>query len=270
MSEDVILAVVAKADRSKYDTSATGILALKAAGVSDNVIKAMLGLNASPAPASAGAPARGQAAPVAPVGPAVQHIAVSNEQTSTQSVAGIEAGIYVEAAKGPIQLEPAVFSGQKTGGKFLHSVTTLFKSSIKAVVRSSQASQRIPTATPVFNFYFENRGAGLSNTGGGTFTGFMNGASSPNEFVLVRMKVDKTERSIVTGESWTFSDSNGVKSKDTIEFNIEKTGTGVYKVTPKAPLAPGEYCFFYAAGNLDKGGNGKLFDFGVDPGAAGQ
>lgn len=266
MTDEIILAVVAKTDRAKYDTSVDALLKFKEAGVSQRVIAAILGIST--------APVSDQSTPA--VGPvtgsaAGQRLEVSLAQTPTQSVEGIEAGIYWENSDKLIQLEPAVFSGGKTGGKFLGSITGLAKSSIKAVVRSEKAGQRIQTSTPAFYFYFENKSAGLSNTGGsGMFTGFLNGASSPNEFVLARMSVDRNERSIVTSESWAFSDRSGIRSRDTIEFSVERVRAGMYKVMPRTPLTSGEYCFFFAAGNLERSGGGKLFDFGVDAAPASQ
>ena len=55
MGEDILLATVAKTDKSKYDTSADALLKLKAAGISQKVIAAILGI--TPTPASAAAPA---------------------------------------------------------------------------------------------------------------------------------------------------------------------------------------------------------------------
>src|SRR3989344_2824348 len=257
MSEDVVLAFIAGTDKAKFDRSAAGLLKLKDAKVSDRVIAAVMGIPA--VPASAPAPPRPTASE-----PPLRRVEVVPGRPSTRAVENREAGIYWDNGASMVQLEPAVFASEGTGGKFLNMITTLFKASIKAKVRSPEANQRITDTQPVFYFHFENKGAGLSNTGGGMFTGFMTGASSPNEFVLVQMKVEKRERSIVTGESWTFSDSNGVRSKDVVDISFEKLRDGVYKVTPKYALAPGEYCFFYAAGNLERGGNGKLFDFGVD------
>lgn len=264
MGDDIIVAKVTAmlADKAKFDTSAAALVKLKEAGVSQRVIAMMLGI--PPPSASNAAPSASPAAVASPA-PVQQRIEVSIGQTSTQSFAGKEAGIYLETQTGQVQLEPAVFNGGKTGGKFLSGITGLAKASIKAVVRSEKASQRVQTAIPIFWFYFENRGAGLSNTG--AFTGFMNGASSPNEFVLARMKVERNERSLVTSESWAFSDRSGVRSKDTVDIKVEKIGTGVYKVMPQTPLTAGEYSFFYAAGTVDHNGNGKLFDFGVDPGS---
>lgn len=44
MSDDILLGVVAKTDKTKYDTSADALLKLKASGVSERVIAAILGL----------------------------------------------------------------------------------------------------------------------------------------------------------------------------------------------------------------------------------
>lgn len=265
LSEDILLAVVAKADKSKYDISADGLLKLKVGGVSDKVIASILGISvATPAPAPA---------PVQPPAPAptstTQHIGVSLDGPSTQSLEGREAGIYLMNGAELEQLEPSVYSGGKTGNKFWGSVTSLVPTSVKAVVRSARANQRLQSSTPTFYFFFEVRGAGLSNTGS-AMSGFNNSASSPNEFVLVRMKVSTDEREVVIGKSSAFSDRNGVPSKDTVDFVIKKIKQGVYEVKPRNPMTAGEYCFFYAAGTANEGGVGKVFDFGVDAGASPQ
>lgn len=262
MSEEILLATVAKTDKSRYNTSADALLKLKEAGVSQRVIAAILGVSSVSSTSSA----KSEPAVSASRDEQTKHVSVSMAQTPTRSADGSrEAGIYLVQGNQFIQLEPSVYSGGKTGNKFGNAITTLIPKAEKVVVRSAKANQRLEEATPVFQFYFENRSAGLSNTGG-VMGGFMNGASSPNEFVLIRMKVSKDEREVVIGKSWAFSDRTGVQSKDTIDFSMEKLRTGVYRVTPKQPLAAGEYCFFYAAGIAltAQSGMGKLFDFGVD------
>jgi hypothetical protein len=134
---------------------------------------------------------------------------------------------------------------------------------MKAVLRTGKANQRVP-ANAEFYFYFERKGAGLSNTG--AFAGFMAGASSANEFVLVTMKHDKNERTLILGEFSMWGANSGTRSEDQVDFKIEKLASGVYKVVTVAPLKPGEYAIFYAAGAAALGANttGKVFDFGVD------
>jgi hypothetical protein len=66
MSEDILLATVAKTDKSKYDTSADALLKLKAAGISQKVISAVLGI--TPTPAVGGAAPAPLPQPMAPPG----------------------------------------------------------------------------------------------------------------------------------------------------------------------------------------------------------
>ena len=55
MGDDILLAVVAKTDKTTYDTSADALLKLKSAGIGERVIAAILGV--VPAPAAAAPPA---------------------------------------------------------------------------------------------------------------------------------------------------------------------------------------------------------------------
>jgi len=257
-SERNLLGAVAsaKAEGHSYDKSAKEILMLSNAGVSDAVIEAIRNVG-SPTVSSG---------PATTTVPPIQRVVGSIEPPSTRSVEGREAGIYVDMGKGLVQLEPAVYSGAKSGNKLRAMVPVIGKATLKAVVRSASASQRLHISTPTFMFYFETKGAGLS-TASGAF-GFLNGATSPNEFILVRLKVSKGERELILAEETHFNDRVGVKPEDTVDFNLEKLSTGVYKVTPKSPLTPGEYCFFPAVSTAGAGGlSGKLFDFGVDVGA---
>jgi hypothetical protein len=54
----------------------------------------------------------------------------------------------------------------------------------------------------------------------------------------------------------------GVRNEDKIPTNIERDPRGLFRVTPAAPLPPGEYGFILASGF--GAGSGKIYDFGVD------
>ncbi len=54
----------------------------------------------------------------------------------------------------------------------------------------------------------------------------------------------------------------GVRNEDKIAITIERDPRGFYRVTPTAPLPPGEYGFILATGF--GAGSGKIYDFGVD------
>lgn len=239
-SESLIVDLVLAAKNKRFDVTTPALIELKNAGVSERILAAMIG-GAAPPSSNADGDRAGASGPIR------------------------QSGIYFEDETGLTQLEPTVFSGGKTGG-FLTSALTygLVKSKWKAVVRSPRASLRIHTALPVFFFYFDTSGSGVSNSGLSNPVALFN-ASSPNEFVLARMDVSRKERSLIVGEFGSLGSTTGTRSEDTVSLNIEKIQSGVYRVTPEAPLTEGEYCFFYAAGasSFVAAGAGRLFDFGV-------
>lgn len=255
-SDELVIARIQQVSKRSFDLSTKALVSLKQAGISERVIVVMMGNDdVGKKPSVTATP------PVVPVPPQVV------TQAPPSAAVGREAGIYLATASNMTPLEPSVFSGGKSGGVFMSAMTGgLKKTQWKAVVRSPRAMQRVQTTTPEFYFYFERTSSGLGNTG---LVGAMLGASSPNEFVLVRMTEKKNERELVIGEAGAFSVSSGTRSKDTVDMTIERLQPGVYKVTSKFPLTPGEYCFFYAGGasTFMAAGAGKLFDFGVDAGS---
>ncbi|MBK6750563.1 MAG: hypothetical protein IPG67_11275 [Acidobacteria bacterium] len=79
------------------------------------------------------------------------------------------------------------------------------------------------------------------------------------------MNVKSASREAVLGEygAWT-GVTMGARDKDIREYSFEKIRPGLYKVVPKSPLAPGEYCFYYAGSVTGIGfAGGKVFDFSV-------
>jgi hypothetical protein len=66
MSEDILLGIVVKTDKTKYDTSADALLKLKSAGVSDRVIAAILGVDLAPVSATVPAVPPTQSVPAPP------------------------------------------------------------------------------------------------------------------------------------------------------------------------------------------------------------
>lgn len=235
---------------SKFDTSAQALIDLNKAGVSGKVLDAMIGAKQN---ASGGS--------TAPVGvgnsssPATDSDPLLKEMT--------EPGIYV-VSKGKAQLiEPNVFSGSKSN-PLLGAITYgIAKTKIRAKVQRKSAMVQSNSPDPTFYFVFNPayKDSGAAMAGG--WWGLP--ATSPNEFVLVKMDVKENSREAVVGEYGTFSGvSSGTRDKDTREYAFEKLRAGLYRVTLTKALDPGEYCFYYAANVQGFGvGGGKLFDFGV-------
>lgn len=246
LSDDLVISTV-NASPGTYDTTTDGLIALKAAGVSDKVVSAIV-LKAS-------APVVTTAAGTNPDDPNAPH----------------EAGIYfyVASATGPkmTELEPSVYSQGKTGGIFTSAMTYgIAKAKTKAVLRGAHANARIADPHAVFYFYFEQQGAGLSQANSP-----FGGTSTPNEYTLLKFDVKNDTRETVIGKFNAYGASGGTDEKAVVPFTYTKLRPGVYKVTLKDALVTGEYGFISASGTMIAGpygatatGNSRVFDFGVN------
>jgi hypothetical protein len=149
-----------KASSCSFQTGIDDIMKLKAAGVSDAVIQAMVEAGA----ANNAADAAKNPPPPDPNDPRSPH----------------DSGVYwlskESTAKEMVALEPTVYSGGKSAGVFAAALTSgISKVKMKAVVRGGRANLRMAEE------YFEEKSHSLSNVW------FWAGASSPNEFVLARL-----------------------------------------------------------------------------------
>jgi hypothetical protein len=244
LGETVVIAALRGSKKTSFDLSPDGLVALKAAGVSDAIITAMLNPDAPSRAVTVSTPA----IPATPPPP-----------DPNDPMAPHDAGIYIDLGSGSprlVALESTTFKQGKSGG-WLGSAMTMGikKMKWKAVVRSPQAVQRTRNTSQSFYFYFEKKSS------------IDAGATNPSEFLLARMKAKKDSRELIVGEAGAFGASSGTREKDTVEFLTEKLASGIFKVTPAESLTPGEYCFFMASGSSNPsqaGATGHLFDFGVD------
>jgi hypothetical protein len=199
----------------------------------------------------------------APVAGAAAQVAENGDVNSPD--APHEAGIYLftktDAGPQMTQLEPAVYTQGKTGGILASAMTYgIAKMKTKNVVRGASAQLRCPDPTPVFYFYFEKTSAGLSNSSSGN--------STPNEFTMIRFDVKGESRETVVMSMNALGTSSGNDEKRVVPFSYVKLRPGVYKVSPRAPLAAGEYGFLASPtlnfGGISVGGTNQVFDFGVN------
>jgi hypothetical protein len=91
---------------------------------------------------------------------------------------------------------------------------------------------------------------------------------SPNEFLLVKLNVEKNTREIQISKGNNISSSSGIDEKRIKLFGFKKLSKGVYEVQAKEELSEGEYCFMFAEGSFD-GGSNKVFDFSILKGKKG-
>src|SRR5260370_488485 len=159
LTDEVIIDKVHAAGATDFDTSITGLTALKQARVSDAVIRAMI----NPHPAAVGStPSTGPTTPT--------------NTNPDDTASSHDPGIYMYAATKDgvhmLILEPTVYSQGKSGGVFKSAMTYgIAKMKWKAIVRGAHANVRSSDGNMAFYFYFEESNAGLSHASfGGTTT----------------------------------------------------------------------------------------------------
>lgn len=87
---------------------------------------------------------------------------------------------------------------------------------------------------------------------------------NPTDAPLVRFSLDKDERNTSLGKITPFKRTMQISEDDLVPFQFEKTPDGLFKITAKAVLTPGEYGFvpqgnggFFTLGE-------RVYTFGVD------
>jgi hypothetical protein len=252
-SDETIVADIRQAKRRAFRLDADSLIALKTAGVSEQVIQVMIHPDAPPVPAAQPAQPVAPPSPPSPP-PAAPPAPVADAPAVPDEFANLAPGIYFApnaARVQPVVLEPSVFAN--AGGSFWKPGS---KSRFTARIAAPSARLRIPSGQATFYFVFGRGAAGTADPG--SFAGWLAAAAGAGDFVLMPLtrKTDRRELELTNAQS-----------RDALPTQIEKLAPGVYRVKTAGPLQGGEYCFFYAAGlpaYTDRT-VGKLFDFSVDP-----
>jgi hypothetical protein len=251
LSDEVILDKIRAADATNFDTSVEALRTLKAASVSDTVIGVMINPNLA-------------------ISGGVRSAADQNTPVHTDPndpTAPHDPGIYMyaKAADGTAKmtmLEPTVYQGTAAGGAAFMLTFGIAKVKAKAVIRGAHATVQSNDRSMAFYFYFEEVNAGLSYASYDIPT-------TPNEFTLLKFDQKSDSRETVIMKANAFGSSAGTDEKANTAFSFAKLNPGVYRVTPNAPLAPGEYCFMSPSKvrphEVPAGGTSRLFDFEVLP-----
>ena len=171
---------------------------------------------------------------------------------SASSTAAMPAPPAPAMAAGALKNQDVIY--QLLGGKYVEMFATsanletnmaFFQSKSEVVLEGRKAQYRTTEKQPVF----------LSTY-------------SSTDAPLVRLKQgdDHNDRNLKIGSGafmpFGGTQKMGVRNDDKIAVTIERDPRGFYRVTPTAPLAPGEYGFILATGF--GAGSGKIYDFGVD------
>lgn len=226
-SEDIIIAKI-NSSNCVFDVSIDSLNSLKDKGVSNNIILSMMNTN---------------------------KMHQENQKSLENSVSGI---FYKERGKLK-KIYPTVFSGNKTNTLGSALSYGLASSKIKSTIPNRTSRTVISYCLPEFIFLFKE------NTNYIQSDWMFSTASSPNQFVLVKLTQKSKSRELETGKVNIYAGTSiGVSEDATIQFNIEPVNETEFKVTPRQILDPGEYCFFYQ-GTVPVGGysNQSIFDFSI-------
>ena len=242
LPESIIIAKVRSA-KTNFDLRTDALIALKAAGVPEKVMETMLARASivtepptmTPPPGPTPAPPPVAVPPpviVAPYpAPLPGHVPVPVPQVGRErsSVYRVVGDKYDElgASVGEVQ----------TSRSFID-----YK--VEFVLGGRQSGYRVTERQPVF------------------LTSY-----SPSEAPLVRLKPGENDRNLKIGSGtsipWGGQQRRGVRAEDRIDVQSERDSRGFYRISPRQPLAPGEYGFVLTQ-DLAGSATGKIYDFGID------
>ena len=262
LSTNIIINKI-KTAKCSFDLSTDGLIALKTAKVSDEVITVMLDKQAASGLETGNAAAD----------------SITNKLQET----GIY--YYLEQPATYTRLDPTLVTGNKNNSNIITG-TTKSTSTLDGAEANLQTN-----SSPVFYFYFGNNTENKLNNpnavntkSSSDFMTFLqensansksNQAFSPNDFKLIKLDKSKRSRSFETGKiSLLGGMQNGI-SKNVVNFKYTSISSNLYKVYFPAGLEPGEYCFIYASSaasntiltsymtSINHTVDIKVFDFGV-------
>jgi hypothetical protein len=242
LSPSIIIGKI-RSGKSNFDLSTDSLIKLKQAGVSDDIVAAMLEAKSGKSVANTPGPSMSPD---------------PNDPMSKHSY-----GIYLfedkDGQRKMTQLAPNVSAQNRTGGMFTSGLTYgIGKVKIKSNLPGRSAALQIKDTQPVFYFYLDITSGGL-NTSSGV-------PSTPNEFAMIRFNQRSDNREVTIGKINAFGAKGGLSDEYVVQFNAQDMGNGVFKITPATPLTKGEYAFYLinsGNSNASSAVGAKFFDFGV-------
>ena len=239
LSDEVIIAKIRStsgADSLKFDTSVEGLKALKAANVSDAVIKVMINPTPPQAPIVAGSP-----------------------MSVDPNLPPPEIGVYWKDGPTFVLLQGKTLTQAKVGGRAGSFFTNGIRSEHwDATLEGPTSPNRVKDRRPVFYLYVPD---------GDTAADYV--------LIKLEKKSDRREFQVGSFGGVTGGKS-GVKRDKEVPFHSDHVGIRVYKLTIDSDLKAGEYAFFLGTGAQSNmsGGNmgsarsggsasGRIYDFSI-------
>jgi hypothetical protein len=232
-----ILVAKIKSSQCNFDTSSASLQVLKAGGLGDSVILAMVEAPSGPAR-------------VGPVEDPTKAPNASSHPDPTAPVAGghdvqtLSAGFYYNTAQGWQKLEPILLAGggmKHVGKMFVPGLTP----QMVWTFRGAESPIQIEDKRPTFCIKESPEEAGIAGR-------------SEHALLIVRFDKKKDHRELQTTNGGNVFTFKGGLSKDRMPDITTKTASdGVFMVTPTEDLKPGEYMITFDALGFDG------YDFGV-------
>jgi len=212
LSDDLIISKIRSAAAGgtlQFDTSVDGLKELKAAKVSDDVIKVMI----NPAP------------------PAAPMVVAATPMTNDPNLPPPEVGVYWKNANAFQRIEGQAISQTKVGGKAGSMFTYGMRNEHwDAFLNGPQSKNIIQDRMPVFYIYVPDGG-------------------SASDFVLISLEKKGDRREFQIGSFGGITGGkSGVKRDKEVTFTAEHAGIRTYKLKLDASMKPGEYAFFMGTG----------------------
>jgi hypothetical protein len=213
LSDDIIITKIRSAAAGgtlQFDTSVDSLKELKAAKVSDEVIKVMIN----------------------PTPPAAQVVVASTTPISNDpNLPPPEVGVYWKNASAFVRVEGQAISQAKVGGKAGSMFTYgLRNEHWDAYLDGPQSKNIIQDRNPVFYIYVPD-------------------GASASDFVLITLEKKGDRREFQIGSFGGITGGkSGVKRDKEIAFTAEHAGIRTYKIKLDAAMKPGEYAFFMGTG----------------------
>jgi hypothetical protein len=243
LTDDVIIAKIralsaAGGDAISFDTGVEGLKALKAGGVPDSVIKAMIN-------------------PGAPVATVVT-TSSTTAMTVDPNLPPPEVGVYWKDRANFVLLQGQALTNTKAGGK----AGSLFTNGMRnqhwdATLAGPTSKNVVRERHPSFYLYVPD-------------------GSDAGDYVLIKLNKKSDHREFQVGSFGGITGGkSGVKKDKELGFKADHVGIRMYKVTLEEDLKPGEYAFFMGTGqgatmSGARGGNrsggsaaGRIYDFSV-------
>jgi hypothetical protein len=245
LPDEIIIAKIHSAPVTDFDTSLDGLKSLKAANVSNVILRAMIDPHAAQNPTTTAADTSSEAGTDSADDPLVPH----------------PPGIYILASgrDGSIllaKLEHTVPKQEKTTGAFLSGITYgITKGHVKVVLDGAHAPVETPNSNPTFYIYIPEDNA--------TFGG---NSISVKDFALMKFDVKSGRREVSTVSISMWGASAGTDEKARQGFSSERVKPGIYKLTLLSPLSAGQYAFQQSGSQGSASGQqntGTYFDFGI-------